>query len=177
VRNFIGREETLSKIDYYFSTADVPCPKVLILHALGGQGKSQIALKYCQKSREGHRGIFWINASSEITTREVFERIATILDETSPSGLGDSDQKIEHVLRTLERWKTHWILVFDNYDSPEAFDVRNFFPRSTSLYTINSPLSTLLIGMGRWARGDPHNKPESEPRTIWGTFGGPSHDK
>ncbi|KAF4631143.1 hypothetical protein G7Y89_g6995 [Cudoniella acicularis] len=130
VRNFIGREETLSKIDYYFSIADVTCPKVLILHALGGQGKSQIALKYCQKSKESHQGIFWINASSEITTREAFERIATVLDGKSPTGLGDLDQKIQHILRTLERWETRWILVFDNYDSPEVFDVRSFFPRS-----------------------------------------------
>ena len=128
MRNFIGREETLSKIDSYFSIADVP--KVLILHALGGQGKSQIALKYCQKSRENHQGIFWINASSEITTRESLERISTVLGGTSPSGLVDSDQKIKHVLRTLERWETRWILVFDNYDSPELFDVRSFSPGS-----------------------------------------------
>jgi len=134
VRSFIGREEILSKIDDYFSTIDVTSPKVLILYALGGQGKSQIALKYCQISRESHQGIFWINASSEITTREAFERIATVLDGKSPSGLGDLDQKIQHVLRTLECWETCWLLVFDNYDSPEVFDVRNFFPRSMSFY-------------------------------------------
>jgi ATP/maltotriose-dependent transcriptional regulator MalT len=128
VRNFIGREEILSKIGNYFSSPDVPCPKVLILHALGGQGKSQIALKYCEKLRESHQGIFWINASSEITTREAFERIATALDRASPSGLEDSDQKIKHVLKTLECWKARWILVFDNYDSPEVFDVREFIP-------------------------------------------------
>jgi hypothetical protein len=134
MRNFIGREEILSKIGNYFSSTDIPYPKALILHALGGQGKSQIALKYCEKSRESHQGIFWINASSEITTRETFERITTILDGTSPSGLGDSEQKIKRVLETLERWKTRWILVFDNYDSPEVFNVKDFFPGSMSLY-------------------------------------------
>ena len=169
MRNFIGREATLSKIDRYFSTNDITCPKKLILHALGGQGKSQIALKYCQKSRDSHQGIFWINASSEITTREAFKRIATVLDGKYPSGLEDLDQKIQHVLRTLERWETRWILIFDNYDSPEVFDVRNFFPRSMSLYPINILLDTLLTGIGRWTRGDPYHKPESEPRTIWGT--------
>jgi hypothetical protein len=135
VSSFIGREETLSKIDDYFSTTDVTSPKVLILHALGGQGKSQIALKYCQRSMESRQGIFWINASSETTTREAFERIATVLDRTSPGELGDSDQKIQHVLNTIERWRTRWILVFDNYDWPGEFkSLRDFFPTSISLY-------------------------------------------
>ncbi|KAH6681362.1 hypothetical protein B0J14DRAFT_633104 [Halenospora varia] len=130
VRNFIGREDILSKIGNYFSSTDIPYPKALILHALGGQGKSQIALKYCEKSRESHQAIFWINASSEISTKEAFERIAGILERTSSSGLGDSEQKIKRVLETLERWKTRWILVFDNYDSPQVFKVKDFFPRS-----------------------------------------------
>jgi len=136
VGSFIGREETLSQIDDYFSTTDVTCPKVLILHALGGQGKSQIALKYCQRSKESHQGIFWINASSEITTREAFEGIAAVLDRTSADELGDSDQKIRHVLNTLGRWRTRWILVFDNYDWPGEFTSLNkkFFPTSISLY-------------------------------------------
>jgi Cdc6-like AAA superfamily ATPase len=135
VSSFIGREETLSKIDDYFSTTDVTSPKVLILHALGGQGKSQIALKYCQRLRESHQGIFWINASSETTTREAFERIATVLNRTSSGELGDSDQKIQHVLNTFERWRTRWILVFDNYDWPGEFkSLRDFFPTSISLY-------------------------------------------
>ena len=135
VRNFIGREEILSQIDNYFLTTDIPCPKAMILHALGGQGKSQIALKYCEKSRESHQAIFWINASSETTTREALERIATVLDGTSPSGLEGADQKIQHLLKALEtseRWEARWILVFDNYDSPEVFNVNDFFPRSTS---------------------------------------------
>jgi len=85
-------------------------------------------------SKESHQAIFWINASSEITTREAFERIATILDRTSSSGPEDLKQKIERVLETLERWKSRWILVFDNYDSPELFKLKSFFPRSIYLY-------------------------------------------
>ncbi len=144
MRNFIGREEILSKLENYFSKTDIPCPKVVILHALGGQGKSQIALKYCEKLEESFQGIFWINASSEITTRGAFERIATVLGEGFPSGKRDADQKIQEVLKifeTSECWKARWILVFDNYDSPEVFDVREFFPRST----FSLPIRTLCL--------------------------------
>jgi hypothetical protein len=111
---------------------------VLILYALGGQGKSQLALKYCELSRKTHQVIFWINASSELTTREAFGRIATLLDQTSSIAMGDIDQKIKLVLEILERWRTRWILVFDNYDAPGAFDVKHFFPRSISHYFHNT---------------------------------------
>ena len=133
-RRFIGREDVLSNIDDYFSNTDVPSPKALILHALGGQGKSQIALKYCERSRESHQAIFWINASSKMTTTEGFVRIAAILDQSAASGLRDSDQKIKHVLELLENWTARWILIFDNHDTPEAFDLNEFFPRCRSAH-------------------------------------------
>jgi ATP/maltotriose-dependent transcriptional regulator MalT len=107
---------------------------VQILHALGGQGKSQIALKYCEMAKESHQAIFWINASSETMAREAFGRIASILDHTFSSKVGDLEQKVNYVLETLERWKTRWILVFDNYDSPKGFEVKKCFPRSICLY-------------------------------------------
>lgn len=129
VTRFIGREETLSQMDVYFSGTDVTRPKVFILHALGGQGKSQIALEYCRRSRESHQGIFWINASSKTTTTEAFEMIANVLQ------LGNSNQKIKDVLSTLEQWSTRWILVFDNYDWPGTFgSLKNFFPTGISFY-------------------------------------------
>ncbi|MCJ1232044.1 hypothetical protein MMC12_008725, partial [Toensbergia leucococca] len=110
-------------MDDFFSTTDVTRPKVLILHALGGQGKSQIALEYCRRLRESHQGIFWINASSETTTTDAFEMIVNALE------LGNSNEKIKDVLNILGQWRTPWILVFDNYDAPGTFrNLKNFFP-------------------------------------------------
>ena len=124
---FIGREETFSQMDDFFSTTDVTRPKVLILHALGGQGKSQIALEYCRRLRESHQGIFWINASSETTTTDAFEMIVNALE------LGNSNEKIKDVLNILGQWRTPWILVFDNYDAPGTFrNLKNFFPTGIS---------------------------------------------
>lgn len=134
MRYFVERKDTLSKMSDYFSTTNDACPKIMILYALGGQGKSQIALKYCKMSREDHQGIFWINASSEATTKEAFAKIARGLDRTTPVELENSDQKVQYVLNTLGDWTTDWILVFDNYDSPSTFkQLRNYFPSSISI--------------------------------------------
>jgi Cdc6-like AAA superfamily ATPase len=49
-RNFIGREDILTKIDSSFFL-DLG-PHVVVLRGLGGQGKTQISLKYCRRMRE-----------------------------------------------------------------------------------------------------------------------------
>lgn len=129
VKNFVGREDILSQIDQHFTPTDRP--KGLVLHALGGQGKSQIALKYCDESMETHRAIFWINASSKVTCTEAFEQIADTLDKSSSRTLGSPEKMVKHVVELLGERKTCSILVFDNYDSPDVFDdIEVFFPRS-----------------------------------------------
>ena len=57
VKNFFGREEQLKQVTSYFEV-EVERPQILVLHALGGQRKSQIALKYCQQARKSFRGVF-----------------------------------------------------------------------------------------------------------------------
>jgi hypothetical protein len=55
VKNFFGREEQLDQITSYFKD-EVERPRILVLHALGGQSKSQIALEYCQRAWKTYRG-------------------------------------------------------------------------------------------------------------------------
>jgi hypothetical protein len=100
------------------------------MHALGGQGKSQIALEYCRRSRETYRGIFWINASSEAMVVQSYEKIVAALTSSSMAP-GDADVTIRLVKSHLEQWDERWLLVFDNYDNPEKFPgVKRFIPTS-----------------------------------------------
>ena len=84
VKNFFGREEQLEQITSYFK-GEVERPRILVLHALGGQGKSQIALEYCQQARKIYRGIFWINSSSKSTLTQSLVSIAHELDAVQRS--------------------------------------------------------------------------------------------
>lgn len=114
----------------YFSAASMQQPRVLILHALGGQGKSQIVLAYCQRSRERYPGIFWVNASSRSLALQSYTRIATALSSQTQAKVEDGEQIIETVKDLLEDWNESWLLIFDNYDKPDEFgDIRRFLPR------------------------------------------------
>jgi hypothetical protein len=83
VKDFIGRESQLQKIQLYFSDQGAEQPRILILQALGGQGKSQIVLEYCRQFRSTYRGIFWVNGNSETTVIQSFESLAAELSEGS----------------------------------------------------------------------------------------------
>lgn len=131
VKDFIGRKAQLDQISSYFpNTLRNNRPQKLVLHALGGQGKSQIALEYCQSSRDQYRGIFWVNASSEALAMSSYSRIAAALDGASSAYVKDGDQTISRVKDILEEWNGTWLLIFDNYDQPKDFlNVQKFIPK------------------------------------------------
>ena len=104
---------------------------MLLLHALGGQGKSQIVLEYCQSSRGRYSGIFWVNASTEALAVQHYAGIAKTLGIVTVAGTRDDDDTIRSVVDCLESWNETWLLVFDNYDDPNTFHkVQNFLPQS-----------------------------------------------
>jgi hypothetical protein len=104
-------------------------PSVAVLTGVGGQGKTQLSLEFCHQSVNDFKAIFWIDASSEASTVRGFEKIAAKICETGQS-FADSQAKIAFIKDTLRTWTEPWLLVFDNYDLPQVFDVTAFFPAS-----------------------------------------------
>lgn len=133
VANFVGRRDVLAMIDDRFMpSTDQSRPTVVVVQAMGGQGKSQLALEYCRGSKPRLRGCFWINATSESTVERDFGIIATALNKPHSRTLSDASSKIEFVKEVLENWEDRWMLVFDNYDQPtDSHDIRKFWPSST----------------------------------------------
>ena len=142
VEHFVGRKAELDKISSHFATGSRKNrPQVLILHALGGQGKSQIAIEYCQISAEQYAGIFWVNASSEDLAIQSYARVATALSGNSSLEIGDGDTAVNFVTSFLKDWDQRWLLIFDNYDKPEEFpSIQKFIPEckcSTANWTFH----------------------------------------
>ncbi|KAG4441981.1 hypothetical protein IFR05_002549 [Cadophora sp. M221] len=128
VRKFIGREDVLADIhDGFFGVLRVSSgPRIVVIHGLGGQGKTQIALEYCWWSKNTIRGIFWVNSSSESTVEESFQLIA---DEIKTDGEIVPKNVTRFVHNKLNHWEGAWLLVFDNYDDVVNFqNIRNFMP-------------------------------------------------
>lgn len=130
------------------------------LYGLGGVGKTQLALRYLYTDIARYTAIIWINSSSEaqifnqfldlaqavvdwsVRLRQSaanFSRIAYDLGLSkfvSPttgevSRQGDKMEITKAVLSWLSReGNTGWIMVFDNADDLESFDLTSFFPLS-----------------------------------------------
>ena len=80
-RPFHGREDVLAQV-YQCLTGDSNS-RVVVIQAMGGQGKSQVALEYCRrKQKDGFSAIFWIDTSSENTIQgsfwSIYERIKSL---------------------------------------------------------------------------------------------------
>jgi tetratricopeptide (TPR) repeat protein len=48
--------------------------------------------------------------------------------------IADTNGNLRFVLNVIETWKIYWLLVFDNFDDPSAFDnvgIKHYFPRGS----------------------------------------------
>ncbi|KAF8442503.1 hypothetical protein BDZ91DRAFT_754977 [Kalaharituber pfeilii] len=121
-------------------------------------GKTQIALEYVYRHRKDYSSTFWINASSEQTTKTSFIQImeqliehhATLLDSPDYKHIGsllgiagkldsaglfstEKPEEEQQVIKAVQKWLTaeqndKWLLVFDNLDDLESFDINDYIP-------------------------------------------------
>ena len=129
----VTRETPLGQIEaaYLDDTLAATSPVVVLL-GMGGCGKTQLALQYCQQCEAKGRfsAIFWVDASSSTSTAQGFATIAGVI-KGSQAACQDPEANIETVKQDLGAWTKRWLIVFDNFDNPEAFenrDIRDYFP-------------------------------------------------
>jgi hypothetical protein len=118
----------------------------VVLHSLGGIGKTQLAIEYIRRYKEKYTAIFWLNANDQDSLKLSFRDVAQQVLKYHPStsllagvDLDDLDQVLYAVKAWLDLQKnTHWLMIYDNYDNPKmpsnldrsAIDIRQFLPQS-----------------------------------------------
>lgn len=129
VKKFYGRRDVLDRLQEGFSPTNLSedAPLCIVLRGLGGQGKSQIALEYCQQTKATrYATIFWVDATSEGTARRSFKAFYDRTKQTTDI-LDHPDDIASFVRGTLAEISEPWLLVLDNYDDPTAFaNVQDF---------------------------------------------------
>lgn len=121
----------------------------VVLHGLGGIGKTQLAIEYTTRHKEKYTAIFWLNANEEDSLKLSFRNIAQCVLEdqkdrpfTSTLTSVDLDGNLDQVVTAVKTWlnlqkNTRWLMIYDNYDNPRTgnldhsgVDIRRFLPRA-----------------------------------------------
>ncbi len=161
---FVGRASNLASIQSVLLPFAVVERKVVVLHGLGGIGKSQLAIEFAKKHRDDYTAVLWLNAKTEDTLKQSFAANARRLPQDCFSeGLLDGPQNEEAlstILRETKTWLSlpgndRWLIIFDNVDNPKipdnksdnACDIRSYFPEAhQGSILVTTRWKTLRIG-------------------------------
>ena len=116
-------------------------PKTVVLLAMGGAGKTQLALEVCRQAERSSRfgAIIWVDASSPKSVIQSYKIIAQKILKDQSYNFGDEDTIRLQVQDALRNWDGQWLMVFDNYDNPLAFQghsIRDYLPSGRSGQTL-----------------------------------------
>ena len=142
---FVAREKELSEMHELLHGHSSRA--AVVLHGLGGIGKTQLAIEYVRRHKEKHTAMFWLNANDEDSLRLSFRNIAqqVLKYHASTRVLSNVDLEgdLDRVVNAVRTWldlqdNTRWLMVYDNYDNPRTpsnsdrstVDVRRYLPES-----------------------------------------------
>ncbi|KAG8678836.1 hypothetical protein FRC08_017443, partial [Ceratobasidium sp. 394] len=136
---FTGRRDKIEQIKACISCGDQQrC--VFVLHGLGGAGKTQLALKTIEETKDMWSDILFVDATSRETATSTLEAFA-------------KDRKIGQTERDTIRWlenrRERWLMVFDNADDPSV-RISDFFPGGNHGSIV---ITTRIPGVAVLARG------------------------
>ena len=108
-------------------------PKTVVLLAMGGAGKTQLALEVCRKAEQNSRfgAVIWVDASSPKSVIQSYKIIGQKLLNHQSYNLDDEDTIRLQVQDALRNRDGQWLMIFDNYDNPRAFQshsIRDYLP-------------------------------------------------
>jgi tetratricopeptide (TPR) repeat protein len=142
---FVAREKELYNMHQLLHSQNGR--SVVVLHGLGGIGKTQLAVAYTHRHKTEYSAIFWVDANSDDSIGLSFVEIARqILNHYPCTGVlasmdleGDSSRTVKAVISWFILSKnTRWLLIYDNYDNPrlpghvepDAVDLCRYMPQS-----------------------------------------------
>ena len=141
------------KIEISHKNASVP--HAVVMHGLGGTGKSQLALRFVEDHKDKYNPVLWIDATDVEAVQSSFERCADELeirvDSKEMKGLPWTDSK---VIQTVLRWLCNrkeadeeWLVVIDNADDA-SWGLKKVIPqakRGSIIITSRDNLSQMLV--------------------------------
>ena len=162
IEHFVAREGELAEMHRILSGDG--SRRTVVLHGLGGIGKTQLTIAYAKRHKDNYSAIFWLNIKDEDALKQGFSKAARqiLREHPSASRLSSVDIKenLDEVIDAVKAWlslpnNTRWLMIYDNYDNPKfpgntdpvALDIRKFLPESyQGSVIITTRLSQVRIG-------------------------------
>jgi ATP/maltotriose-dependent transcriptional regulator MalT len=141
---FVAREEEIARIHHILCSGK---RRSVVLHGLGGIGKTQLAVEYVKRYKDSYSAIFWFNIKDEISLKHSFIKVSKQIQREHPAAIPlailDPKKSIDETVEAVKAWlslskNSRWLLVYDNYDNPQtsgntdttALDIREYFPEA-----------------------------------------------
>ena len=154
---FVAREEELTEIHRMLRGDG--SRRAVVLHGLGGVGKTQLTIAYAKRHKHNYSAVFWLDTRDEDSLRQSFAKVAKQImrDHASAGRLSNVDIKenLDGAIGAVKEWlslpnNTRWLMIYDNYDNPKlpgntdpaAVNIRKFLPESyqgSVIITTRSP--------------------------------------
>lgn len=102
--------------------------RTVVLHGLGGIGKTQLTVAYVKRYKDNYSAIFWLNIKDENSLKQSFVNTAKQILREHPLAIrlssvdmkGNLDEVVDAVKAWLSQPKnTRWLMIYDNYDNPK----------------------------------------------------------
>src|ERR1700727_665811 len=145
IEHFVAREEELAEM--HRTLHGNSNRRTVVLHGLGGIGKTQLTIAYAKRHKDNYSAVFWLNIKDEDSLKQSFAKAAKqiLREHPSTSRLNSVDIKenFDEMIDAIKEWlslpnNTRWLMIYDNYDNPKlpdntdpaAVDIHKIFPES-----------------------------------------------
>ena len=116
--NFAGRDKLLNDLRTTLTSQQIVA--LVVIHGLGGVGKTQIATEYAYRHATEYDLVWWVHSEEASTLASDYATLAQML------GLRDRNAQDQTVIvEAVRRWLEHnpkWLLIFDNAQTPKGLD-------------------------------------------------------
>ena len=147
-KSFVERPALSSKLADSLSSdseSDAAEPTLVVVHGLGGAGKSQLVLDHVRKHREHYTATFWIEAGNIQSIERDFHQTYRIMYNLQ-GVLSDKLPNLEEVIASVKSWVLRrdgkWLVVLDEMDSlfeeenSRASDFHTWLPATRNVHVI-----------------------------------------
>ncbi|MET8155994.1 tetratricopeptide repeat protein [Sphaerisporangium sp. NPDC005289] len=117
-----GRDQALDEVHQRLN-ADPTRPSLLVIHGLGGVGKTSLAVEYAHRHQHAYHLVWQLPAEDATVLSAAFTELAALLGMRQP---GETAAPVHQVHAALAARSDPWLLIFDNALDAEA--VHTFLP-------------------------------------------------